>query len=181
MSYLKAHEKYSGIRDAVYEITYNNWSPLLNNLDTDIKIFPIDINAIVYAEKVWENANNQNMPPIFPWRRIKKHYMKNPRHFDVAIWSGPILCGLATGRASRKNRSNITIFFLQGAPHQINPLKGYIAKLALSSFDLFGKILNKQITYIANPLAGAIPHYQTLGFSLASGSKSGKKLERVIK
>ena len=102
---------------------------------------------------------------MFDWRENDAHYKRHTDRFEVAIWSGPMLCGLCAGLSSR-GPDNVTIHFLESMrPH--NPLKGRVALLATEAADRFAKAQGKQRVKIKNPLPGAIVVYERLRFVLA--------------
>lgn len=102
---------------------------------------------------------------MFNWREIDAHFKRDTDRFEVAIWSGGILCGLAAGRSSN-GPDNVTIHFLERRRPD-NPLRGRIALLATEAADRYAKVQQKQRVKIKDPLDDAIVVYRALRFVLA--------------
>jgi hypothetical protein len=102
---------------------------------------------------------------MFDWRAIDAHFKRDTDRFEVAVWSGQTLCGLAAGRSSN-GPDNVTIHFLERMRAH-NPLKGRIALLATEAADRYAKLQGKQRVKIKDPLADAIIVYEALRFVLA--------------
>lgn len=154
--YIEAQNRYQGYRDAAYAMTWEVWHPLLPG--GDIRILPFDENALFFCESAWHGAR-------FPWRDIRDHYRKTPRRFEVALWSGHLLCALAVGRCS-SGPSNVAIHFLERWFGARNPLGGNVAEIAAFTAENYAKILGKQQVRLKDPEPGLIPHYKSLGFTL---------------
>lgn len=129
------------------------------------------------ALEVWEEQWIPHLPPDKEWakwdwratmnaRRPKRH-----RRFDVAIWSGLHLCGLAFGAPSLR-RQNLTIRALQGSPIAGHPLKGKMLDIIHELAAMYGTALGCQELRFSKPLPGMIPRYEALGFVLAQPSKN---------
>ncbi|MBO4227569.1 hypothetical protein [Bradyrhizobium neotropicale] len=92
---------------------------------------------------------------IFPWRRIMGQTRPYYRRFELALWHGGNLYGLAVGRASR-GPDNVTIHFLERAGGN-NPFAGYFAQIALDAADRYAKLIGRQRVKLKNPASGLIP------------------------
>lgn len=99
----------------------------------------------------------------------------------MAIWNGSLLCGLIVGKASRSrtgSESNVTVSFVQGAPQQINRLKGLIMPIALDATEAYATILDRPVIYIKNPVAEVMGYYEDFNFKVARRRCPGVYLER---
>lgn len=124
--------------------------------------------AAIRAAEGWE----------FPWKRIVGQIRPLYRRFEVALWHGGNLRGLAVGRASR-GPDNVTVHFLERAPSD-NPFAGYFAQIALDAADNYAKLLVRQRVKLKNPVEGAIPTYQALNFSIAEPIKGNIYYARQV-
>lgn len=123
-----------------------------------VRLTAIDEPCLDIWESTWGNK-------MFDWREIDTHFKRDTDRFEVAVWSGEELCGLASGRSSN-GPDNVTIHFLERMRPD-NPLKGRIALLVTETADRYAKIQQKQRVKIKDPLADAIVVYETLRFVLA--------------
>lgn len=114
----------------------------------------------------------------FPWRRIMGQNRPYFRRFELALWEGGTLWGLAVGRSSR-GPDNVTIHFLERAPGD-NPFTGYFAQIALDAADRYAKLIMRQRVKLKNPALGILPKYEALGFSLAEPIKNNTYYARKV-
>ena len=170
-TYNEAEGRYQGIRDAAFRVAWEIWSEELKGTEIDLRLKPIDGDALRFRSYVWTLFNSPGIDGNFPWNEIYDQIRTTPRRFDLAIWDGPILCGLVAGMASRGTEgqdTNVTIRFLERLGDDINSLKGQVAAIALDAAYAYGQALGKRMIYLKEPAPGAIPRYERLGFSLAS-------------
>lgn len=117
-----------------------------------------------------------NIPAGEPWSdwdwratmRARRPKLRRP--FELAIWSGEHLCGLAYGAPSLR-RQNLTIRALQGSPVADHPLRRNILAIVHEVASMYGTALGCQELRFLKPLAGMLPFYERLGFQLASPRK----------
>jgi hypothetical protein len=114
----------------------------------------------------------------YPWEDIFKQIWTTPRRLDIAIWSGPILCGFAAGMASKGN--NVTLKFIERWPGPVNPLRGYIAAIAVDIACMYAKLLGKQWVMIKDPIPAAIPRYKDLRFTFDRNLKRHTYWRRIV-
>lgn len=123
-----------------------------------VRLTGIDAACLDACDATWGDT-------MFDWQVIDAHFKRDTDRFEVAIWSGETLCGLAMGRSSN-GPDNVTIYFLERMRPD-NPLRGRVALLATEAADRFAKIQEKQRVKIKDPLPDAIVVYETLRFVLA--------------
>lgn len=177
MDFRKAKMKYRSFMKAARTDSEERWKNKFPNL----QIKEIDDEAIQQAQSLWHFS--PNLPPTFNWRYLNGVYSKYIRRIDLAIWDGYDVCGLAIGKSSRgrgSDKSNVTINFLQGAPHEINKLKGNVAPIAITAFNSFGYLTEKNLIYIKDPVKEVQPYYTSLGFSFDSTIKTGVYMKKPI-
>lgn len=122
-----------------------------------VRLADIDAPCLDVWRRSWRHKE-------FDWDENAAHFKREVDRFELAIWSGEQLCGLAIGRVSR-GPDNVTIHFLERRSGD-TPLKGRIALLATETADRYAKILNKQRVKLKDPLPDAIVTYQRLNFVL---------------
>lgn len=174
-AYLDAQQKYQGYRNACYEIAWETWRKEVPG-DVDLRLFPIDERAVQFAEMIWPRFSLEGFSADFPWSRIYQQIRSTPRRFDISIWDGAILCGLAAGTSSRGQEgcdTNVTIRFLERMGGDINRLAGFIAAICLDAADAYAQVLGKRMIYLKNPSPMAIRRYECLGFSLVDRRAQG--------
>ncbi len=72
------------------------------------------------------------------WSSWFAHYReRHHKRFEAAIWYGSTLCGLCLGKLSEKN-VHVRLEILEGSTERAHPLKGRVAYVALTGFELFG-------------------------------------------
>ena len=131
-----------------------------------IRLTEIDETAL-FAWRQWIRRDDR--PGGWDWRAAHRSVRSHLNRFEVAIWSGYVLCGLAIGKASRGD-SHLAIRLLEGNPAPAHPLKGKVAICALEAADRFARVLQKRQLRLIDPLPGALPTYQRLGFTVAPGN-----------
>jgi hypothetical protein len=108
---------------------------------------------------------------VWDWESCSAHYKeKYAKRFDMAIWFGSTLCGLALGKMSEKNiRARLEV--LEGSTDNTHPLKGLVTYIALTAREMLGYALNAEEARIIEPVQGAILSYRKLGYKLMSPTK----------
>ena len=89
-----------------------------------LRLTPID-HAAFTAAKPWREAQQIG----WEWRSVVK--LKTNR-FDLAVWHGETLCGLAYGPATD---DWVSIAYLQGNPDSAHPLKGCVIDIAVAALE----------------------------------------------
>ena len=115
------------------------------------------------------------------WRDLATDYRRNePDRFEVAIWSGSILCGLALGKLRRGYCSGN---FLEGSPVPRHPLRGKVLPAALTALTTYAAVavVDKRRTIRLVDLdPDMIPRYSALGFVLASPKRELQYCWKVV-
>lgn len=164
-AYLDALSRYQGYRDAAYART---WDELHKEVPAgcDLKLMPIDDRALGYWLAIQE-FRFVNAEGNFPWSDIFQQVRRTPRRFDIAIWDGQALCGMACGMVSR-GRMHLTVKWLErfrtDCMFESPGLKGFVAELALTAADHYAAILGCDAVRLKNPLSGTEKLYDALGF-----------------
>lgn len=163
-AYREAHSRYQGYRDAAFHLTWDCMRAKVPG--HDLQVWPIDSDALLFWETIIRPLGLTHPLGGFPWDEIFQQIRTTPRRFDVAIWDGPILCGMAAGKASRGSE-NVTVKWVERFAIPSEPLRGVVALTALTAAEHYAKILGRQWLMIRNPLPGTAALYEELRFSLA--------------
>jgi hypothetical protein len=99
------------------------------------------------------------------WRAQRRAAQSTLNRFELAVWSGFTLCGLAIGKPS-KGPSHLGIRLIEANPEASHPLKGYVAHCVTQAGLTYARLLEKRQLRLIDPLAGALPKYISLGFRL---------------
>jgi hypothetical protein len=178
-AYHQAFDRYQGKRDAVFDLT---WTDLRNKVPVgcDLKVMPINEAALSYwaALKRFDSLHPQGG---FPWDEIYRQVHNKPKRFDVAIWDGQHLCGMACGMPSQGD-FYLTVKWLEGflSPNG-NGLKGMVAEIALTAAEHYAFLLEKKYVCIKHPLPGTTSLYRGFGFEQDTGKKRSKYYIREVK
>ncbi|QXH51331.1 hypothetical protein KSS94_25925 [Pseudomonas fakonensis] len=89
---------------------------------------------------------------------------RDPRGFDLSLWSARELCGLCYA-SPRRSRRCIKIILLEGKPGGAHPLRGMVASLSVLAVLEYAKMLRYSQIEVQEPVPGAGPVYQSLGFT----------------
>lgn len=123
---------------------------------SEVRFEPIDAEALAVYQS-WDD-------PIFSWEDVVVWKAREPLSLDIAIWFEQELCGLCFANPNN-SRQRIRIVRLEGKPGKAHPLKNRIAALALLAIDEFARIIGSQVIEVQEPMPGAIPVFQQLGFT----------------
>ena len=101
----------------------------------------------------------------WPWSEMVRDGRRNaPDRFEVAVWSGQTLCGLAIGPT---RPAFCRVDDLEGAPVADHPLKGHVFAVVSGAVVAYAKALGKSEVRLDNPLKAVVPLYENYGFTLA--------------
>lgn len=175
-AFLEAHSRYQGFRDAAFHATWACVSRLVPQ--GNLRVMPINREALSFWQAV-RSFGFLDPRGGFPWDRIYDQLISTPRRFDVAIWSGSLLCGMAAGKASRGDE-NVTIKWMERFPIPDDPLKSWVATTAFTAADHYAKILGRQYLMIRNPLPGTQALYQAHRFVLAPARHGATYYARAV-
>ena len=125
---------------------------------SQIQFEPITEEAIS-ASHLWGDNG-----ATFPWECVQRWKLRDYRGFDISLWFGLELCGLAYA-SPRQSKLCIKIILLEGKPGEDHPLKGFVAPLMLEAIESYATLLGCREIEIEEPAPGAVVWYQTLGFA----------------
>ena len=133
-------------------------------LGVPLTLTPLDDTALTGWRSQWSPAG----PNRIGWNWADQRLALRPtlNRFEVALWSGSVLCGLAIGKPSR-GASHLALHLLEGNPSSGHPLKGYVAECLIEAGASYGRVLGKTQLRLLHPLPGALPIYRRLDFTIA--------------
>jgi len=100
----------------------------------------------------------------WPWDAMVTDYRhRHPSRFDLAVWSGDALSGLAIGRTGS---TYCSIEYLEGSPVVGHPLRGQVIPAALTALLGYATVLGRTEMRLVEPLVQLIPIYEARGFLL---------------
>jgi hypothetical protein len=130
-------------------------------LDIPIRLSLIDEPSLQAWQGQWKPRSDR--PGGWNWREQRLALRSTLSRFEVAIWSGPMLCGLAIGRPS-KGPSHLAVLLLEGNPSQTHPLTGLVPECVAEAGISYGRLLGKAQLRFLRPLPIPLSAYRRLGF-----------------
>lgn len=120
----------------------------------------IDRQAIGFAVSVWQQ--DPSRVAKWDWGRVAAQFHStHPKCFEVAIWHGDVLCGLAIGPMNPPKFVGIS--YIEGNPGA-HPLKGKILPFVLTTAEALRQISGAQELRLFDVEPRLFPTYQRMGF-----------------
>ncbi len=153
-----------------------SYTPVMEN--HPVRLTEITASALDYWGMVWRQQHLKTTG--WPWPGLAEHYRrKYPERFDLALWSGEILCGLCLGKPSGA-RSHLSLEYLEANPDPSHPLKGRILDLTLAAADNYAMATGCRRIRLVEPEADLIPRYEAAGFRLVRPRAGQPYLESEV-
>ena len=174
-SHKSAEEKYTNIRKLAYELTLEE----LPYQDRAV-IGITDINNIALAtSNAWAFSNERRVH--WDWTfGVKTYRRRYPNRFELAIWYGNTLCGLALGRPSY-NVTKVRLDFIERVPGANNPLTGRVTPISTTAFEVYARLVDASEVRIMFPEASVIEYYSSLGYTYVQGTKTNSHPDYLFK
>lgn len=102
------------------------------------------------------------------WDRVVKR--REPSRFELAIWHGDTLCGLAYGPAAPEW---VAIAYLQGNPDPAHPLKRRVVDVAVAVLEAQALAAGAPETRLLRPVPELVEHYGRRGYRRAVAPEAG--------
>lgn len=135
-----------------------------------IQLTDIDARALDVWARTWAGAHPLGYGG-WDWAALVARVCSRPSAFQVAVWSGDNLCGLAVGRISKRRasgrRHTVSLHYLEASPNRDHPLRGRIAPLVITAAEAYGRELGAWRIRLVDPLPGVFRLYERLGFRIA--------------
>ena len=104
----------------------------------------------------------------WPWPDIAADWRNgHPDRFELAVWSGGVLCGLAIGRPAR-TAAHLSLYYLESNPDPGNPLHLKVANVVIAASRAYALAIGKTELRMVDPLPHATAFYRSrvIGFEL---------------
>ena len=177
--YHQALQRYARLRRLAYDLAERLATPAAGS----IRLTGIDPHALDAWRTTWNRAHPLGYGG-WDWSGLVERICRRPSAFQVAIWSGEQLCGLAVGRMSKRRpsgqRHTVSVHFLEGNPSRQHPLRGKVAAIALAVAEAYGDVLGAWRIRLIDPLPGVYRNYERLGFTIAGPSATRLYFEKRI-
>ena len=149
----------SEARKHAQELVQGNQNLLARGVDTSKILFEPITQAAIDASDLWGDEAT-----LYPWEEVHQWKQDDARSFDLSLWFDQELCGLCYA-SPRQSKLCIKIVILEGKPDRSHPLRGTVASLALTAIENFALLIGCSEIEVQEPAVGAIPVYESLGFS----------------
>ena len=102
----------------------------------------------------------------WPWPEMMAGARRNyPTRFEVAVWAGEALCGLAWGHVGK---DYCGVNYLEGNPEPNHPLKGSVAVVVSGAVTAYATALARPEVRFIDPLPEVVGLYEQMGFTLVA-------------
>lgn len=132
----------------------------------ELRLSGIDWQALGCWARQWKPVPGRDGG--FDWRTEAGHLMCKYKRFELALWHGDALCGLAVGKPSPAKRY-LRIHLLEGNPDNHHPLRGRVAASVVEAAGAYAWLLGSEQLQIMKPLPRALRSYRRLCFQLPHG------------
>lgn len=119
--------------------------------------------ALEAFEQTWSSRPERRYP--WSWGRMVLDFRRLPTRFEVAVWSGEVLCGLAVGEV---RGTHVRVNYIEGSPDPEHPLKGKVVSAVLTASTTYARIVDRREVRLVDPVEAMIPRYRALGLMLVS-------------
>jgi len=164
-------QKYTAIRISAFRAVISQilHQPLISpEIKDGLKFSLIQQDELLYYDRHWKDCPSRKAN--WDWRSLSEKNKKHPDRFEIAVWFGNTLCGLAIGTPS-KSRSHLSLHYIEAYPVPQHPLRGWILPLVYDTATAYGLALGCQQLHLIEPLPAMIPRYVALGFRLETPKK----------
>jgi hypothetical protein len=154
-------ELHNGVRESVYRAMKENAVAEVKALGYTVS--DIGAGALIAWDRQWEESRTVKREyGGWDWRALRKHY-NEPDRFDVALWCGELLCGLAIGQPSAKGRF-LVMHYLERRYGDSNPLRRRVIRLVSAGVVDYAERLGCEAVRIWRPAQGLIVKYTAIDY-----------------
>ena len=151
-SYTDTVAHYRALQRGAHRITEDAFAPVLR---APLALDFYDARADDAWHATWRPQRHPSGAGGWHWPRIMRTRWRRPSAFRLAIWSGPVLCGLAIGHPSRRSGAGVRRFLsvemIEGAPFS-HPLRSSVAELATQFAIEYARLLRGTRVRLINPI-----------------------------
>lgn len=127
-----------------------------------IQLREIDTAALAQWSSHWHSF--QFTHGGWDWQRIATYYQTLfDDRFEVAVWCGPVLCGLAAGMY---RNGCVEISNIEGSPDKQHPLRGAVRYAVVEAARAYASALGASEVRLNHPRAALLTIYQQMGFTM---------------
>lgn len=127
--------------------------------------FPaLTLKGIGQAEIDWFHQNWLRWKRLedWAWGDIAQKRRNQLSRFELAIWNGGRLCGLAIG----KTRQEVCrLDLMEGDPDPEHPLKGEITEITLTALEYYVIFTGRVWALVDSPIEELLPRYRNFGYT----------------
>ena len=135
-----------------------------HELSDPVRLTSIDTHALQMWKEGWQPSLPTELRD-WDWEGLHAGYVKEALRFEVAVWSGDELCGLAIGKPS-SGRNFLRVDVMQGSP-AMHPLKGLVRWFIVDIAVEYANCLEINELRLMRPLEPLWQIYGDMGFDLA--------------
>ncbi len=173
-----AENRYIGYRVASYEDLVESVRSKYPRIDAT----PIDAKAIEAWSLQWRTTlTDPTGRGGWNWRqwRAKKTFEHYTR-YELALWSGGILCGLAIGSVSA-GRNAVHVHLIEGHPDPGHPLKRSVTSLVAANAQAYCLLFEGSMVRFLDPNPGLWELFEKLKYLYVPGGDGlPDRFEKVI-
>jgi hypothetical protein len=122
-----------------------------------LRLTRIDLTALRQAD-TWLGPSRR---ADWDWREVVKR--PKPNRFELALWHGEQLCGLAFGPA---NTQVVCMEYLEGNPDAVHPLKRRVADIAIATLETHVRVSGAVEARLLGPKPALVSYYEAFGYRL---------------
>lgn len=181
-SFQRARERYARLGRDAYAAARTQ-ALAAQRLDAPVTLAECDPHTLSVWKATWTDPHSSGWGG-WDWEPLLRRAWRNPATFHLAIWSDKLLCGLAVGRVSDRDkdgvRAALSIDYIEGAHDPHHPLRGNIVWLATSAAEGYGRAMGAQSLRLMHPLPHLLHLYTRLGFGVVAEMNKVLYCERRI-
>jgi len=136
-----------------------------------LRLSRIDVVALRTAE-TWLGPSRQ---ADWDWREVAKRPKAN--RFELAVWHGEQLCGLAFGPADVRF---VGLEYLEGNPDAAHPLKGRLLTIVIATVEAQVVTSGAAEARLLGGKPALVPFYEALGYKLVAEPRGLRYLMKPI-
>jgi hypothetical protein len=142
------------------ELAYRQAEALIGLPGENGLLTPITSAAIEAWRATWRPLQTfRDQYGEWDWVELGWGFRNDTDRFEMALWSGHHLCGLAIGRPSGRHAS-VGVRFVEGSPVSGHPFKGRVLKIVAATAAAYALQINASKVRFLHPYPAVIPLYE---------------------
>lgn len=159
-SYQETRIHYQNIRDASYRLTRSI-------IGEHVRVEGINFLTAELADN-WHRALPEHHRPFvasWSWSRALRRYRCEPSRFEISVWSGANLCGLALGKTS-EHKKRVRLDLVESTPVRPSPLNMAVFQVISIAASFYGRAIGAEEVCLLDPVNDHVSnYYQKFGYS----------------